>query len=40
MKKLVIALIIVAVIVAIFNPWGLRDKVTGKSSTTTDTDNQ
>ncbi len=31
-KKFFIGLIIVALIVAIFNPWGLRDKVMGKTA--------
>lgn len=33
MKKVVVILVIVAAVVLIFNPWGLRDKLTGKSST-------
>jgi hypothetical protein len=31
---------VIAVIVALFNPLGLRDKITGKSASATTTDNE
>jgi hypothetical protein len=31
-KKLVIGAIIIVLVIAIFNPWGLRDKVMGKTA--------
>lgn len=37
-KKVIVALIIIALIIAIFNPWGLRDKIMGGSADTTETD--
>lgn len=34
-KKVIIALIIIALIIFIFNPFGLKDKIMGNASTDT-----
>jgi hypothetical protein len=35
LKKVIIALIIIALIIVIFNPMGLRDKIMGTTPTAT-----